>query len=325
MKSKLIIATFGSGSTYLQRSATFWLRELHNNKIVNPHELLNGIGNNGGEYLVKQWMGVNDQSLEQIQAILEKNNTPIVARLCYDHLLLRKESKKEIEKFLKFLNEYFDIYVSRRDNLFDYGLCWAIRKCTDRESEYQINCVHTPEDRSKLYNKKTFNVDPSLIVDQAKKYLNYIDWAATVFPHAYNVQYRDIEINIDQELQKLFPSTLSIADKFGLTISDYSTIGYNLSNGVTYPAQILNTRQSMYRYLESLCEQQILLDTIPIKSTTMHDKLDKVGNIQECLIKFNEWAQTITQSIAPVSLQDLKKIAEQDLVLYENTGFTLLP
>ena len=61
MKSILLIASFNSGSTYFQRAATFWIRELIDKSICNPHELLNGIAVRE-DYLVKQWMGVTDQS-----------------------------------------------------------------------------------------------------------------------------------------------------------------------------------------------------------------------------------------------------------------------
>lgn len=318
MKSKLVIATFSSGSTYLQRSATVWLRTLHDPRTVNPHELLNGIGHHPDGYLIKQWMDVNAQSTAEIQRLLENNITPVVARLSYDHLLLRKDDPEQLQKFYKFLNDYFDIYVSRRDNLFDYGLCWAIRRCTDREPAFQINNVHTPEDRIKLYGQRTFRVDPTLILGQAEKYLEYLKWVDVNFPTAQPVHYRDLEINIDSVLQQLFPASKNMADCFGLTIAQYTRIAYNISNGNIkhYTPEIIALWEKMKKYLDELCEQQVLLDSIPIKSTNMQDKLTKVSNMDECLESYNNWAKTCLHDAPTISAQELWTMADADRQLY---------
>jgi hypothetical protein len=320
MKSKLVIATFSSGSTYLQRCATVWMRELHDPATVNPHELLNGIGRHTDGYLIKQWSDVNAQSLSEIQRMLVSSPTPVVARLSYDHLLNRRDSPDAIRSFCGFLADYFDVYVSRRDNLFDYGMCWAVRRQTDREPQFQINNVHTPADRARLYGQQQFRVDADLVPDQAAKYLKYVDWTLDTFPLAKVVHYRDLEYDIDAVLQQLMPSSSSISERFGISITQYTNMGYNISNGRTkrYTAEQLASWQQFADYQTDLCNRQILLDPIPIKSTTMQDKLDKVTNIPECIDTFNNWARQQTRTVMPVSMQYLQRQAQHDNEIYQS-------
>lgn len=319
MKSKLVIATFSSGSTYLQRSATVWMRELHEPDTVNPHELLNGIGHHAEGYLIKQWADVNAQPLSEIQTILERNTRPIVARLSYDHLLSRHDSAEDKRAFCRFLADYFDVYVSRRDNLFDYGMCWAVRRQTDRAPQFQINNVHTPADRAKLYGQHQFQVDAQLVPEQAAKYLDYVNWTLDTFPQAPTVHYRDLEQDVDAVLQRLMPADSSIAERFGISITQYANMGYNISNGRTdYTAQQMQHWQQFADYQADLCNRQILLDPIPIKSTTMQDKLDKVVNISECIEVFNNWARSQPRAIMPVNIKYLQQQAQRDTELYQS-------
>jgi len=66
MKPYLILSSFGTGSTYLRRSLTFWIHELLDSRVSNPHELLNGIALVDNR-LIKQWMDINEQSVARIQ------------------------------------------------------------------------------------------------------------------------------------------------------------------------------------------------------------------------------------------------------------------
>lgn len=317
MKSKLVIATFSSGSTYFQRSATVWLRELVDPAFTNPHELLNGLDHHEDGYLIKEWSDVNAQSVTEIRRILEHNHRPIVARLSYDHVLLRNETPQELADFYAFLREYFDVYVSRRDNLFDYGLCWAIRRCTDREPQHQINNVHTPEDRTRLYEQHQFTVDASLVPVQAQKYLQYLDWVDQHFPDAVPVLYRDLERDIDTLLNQYFPAEQTFAQKHGMSIRDFTRVGYALSmRDQTVSVDHIQQWQSINAMLQDLCERKILLDSIPIKSTTMQDKVNKVANFSECIQVYNKWAQQSSRAIRPITSEWIQYLISQDQALY---------
>jgi hypothetical protein len=288
MKSILLIASFNSGSTYFQRAATFWIRELIDQSICNPHELLNGLAMRD-DYLVKQWMGVCDQSLSTIQHLIENCNRPVVARLAYDHWLLRNESG---EDFFKFLNQHFDVYISHRADLFDYGMCHAVRRCTDRAPQHQINNVHSPEERARLYGKHlTYTVDPDLVIEQAHKYLKYFDWACQNFPDAVIVDYDRISDNIDRVLQEYWPATTTIEQKFGISIADYSQYLYQLSNNQAghYSAEQISAVAQITDTVDRMCQDQIMLDPIPIKSTTISDKMHLVSNFEQCRALFDRW------------------------------------
>jgi len=279
IKPVLVIASFGTGSTYFQRAATFWIRELIDPDFVNPHELLNGIVVKDG-HLIKQWMSVREQSLKEIQQLIQQSPTAFLARIAYDHLISRDETADDLTEFYLFLNQYFDVYISLRDNLFDYGLCYALRRCTDRAVDKQINCTHTPEERASLYENKNFIVDPQLIVNEADKYVEYSAWAKTTFPNAKLVDYDLIDSDIDTVLMKYFPAEQTIKQKYGISIAEYTQLNYEISKG-----QAVSTAASTLidQKVSWLCEHQIMLDPIPIKSTTLADKQSTILNFDECL------------------------------------------
>jgi hypothetical protein len=283
IKPVLLIASFGTGSTYFQRAATFWIRELIDPNFVNPHELLNGIGFKNG-HLVKQWMSIKSQSLDEIQKIILQSPTSFLARLAYDHLLSRQETAKDLKKFYLFLNQHFDVYISLRDNLFDYGLCYALRRCTDRDEDKQINCTHTPKERAKLYENQTFTVDPQLIISEANKYLKYKTWAIENFFTAKFVNYNELETDIDSILMQYFPAEQTIKQKYGISVAEYTQLNYEISKG---NAVSTTASKNIDQLIARLCEQQIMLDPIPIKSTTLLDKQSKIINFEQCVTAWN--------------------------------------
>ena len=298
-----------------------WLRELVDPEFTNPHELLNGLGTHPDGYLIKQWSDVNAQSVQEIQHMLEQNSRPIVARLSYDHALLRTDSAQDLQNFYQFLNEYFDVYVSRRDNLFDYALCWAIRRCTDRAPEHQINNVHSPADRARLYEQQQFTVDTDLIPIQAEKYRDYLAWCHQWFPDAVPVHYQDLEADIDSVLQQHFPAVSSFQSTHGMSIAEFTLTGYALSCCGFDTHQVSADRVSKWHeidaVLQELCARQILLDTIPIKSSTMHDKMQKIRNFTQCVDAYNHWAKSSALATRPVDSHWLTQQAARDQQRYD--------
>jgi hypothetical protein len=291
MRSKLIVATFNSGSTLLQRSLAFWAHQLVDPTVTNPHELLNGIDYHNG-YLVKQWCDVNAQPFEQIQQLLEQCPHPIIARLAYDHFLLRHDRDRSAT-FFQFLQEKFDIFFVTRNDIFDYSLCHALRRQTKRPYEKQINCVHNAQQRHELYESvENFTVSTDDVIAQSAKYLNYINWAQKSFPLAKNIDYADLESDIDQVCKNVFGDSLTIEQKFGISLAEYLLVQYRLSkkqscvnlDSLAKVYQIENT-------LNQLCEQKVILDPIPIKAATWKDKIEKISNLDSCIDVFNLWAQ----------------------------------
>jgi hypothetical protein len=289
MKPILVVATYSSGSTYFQRSATFWINQLLDSSITNPHDLMNGIIYKEGK-IFKQWMSNTAQSYDQITRLLKQNQSPYLARITVDKTMKRKETPFN---FYKYLNETCDVYTSTRDDLFDYGMCTAVRKQTDRPEDKQVNNVHSAEDRAMLYGGKTFIVDPAVVIEQSKKYLQYKNWVSEYFPTAKEISYKEIEQNIDDVLQKYFPAEQTIEDKFGISISRLTLYQYLLSkNSGTnqFSDKEIAGANTIIGIMDDMCKQNIMIDTIPVKSTTITDKLKLVSNFKQCIDAFNDWA-----------------------------------
>jgi hypothetical protein len=314
MKPILVVATYSSGSTYFQRAATFWINQLIDSSITNPHDLMNGIVNIEGK-LYKDW-SKKKQEYKDITDLL-KQSTSYLARITIDKTLKRKDLPFD---FYRHLKETCDVYTSTRDDLFDYGMCTAVRKQTDRPEDKQVNNVHSAEDRAMLYGGKTFTVDPAVIIDQAKKYLQYKNWVATNFPNAKEVSYKEIEQDIDSLLQRYFPAEQTIEQKFGISISRLTLYQYLLSKEDPLVSQFSEKEiigaNIIIELMNQMCSENIMIDTIPVKSTTITDKLKLVSNFNECIQVFNDWATVNNYNDQIVSEQWLEEQIQYEQKIY---------
>jgi hypothetical protein len=251
---------------------------------------MNGIVYKEGK-LFKEWMSHNAQTYDQIIHLLKQNQTPYLARITVDKTMKRKDLPFN---FYRYLKETCDVYTSTRDDLFDYGMCTAVRKQTDRPEDKQVNNVHSAQDRELLYGGKTFTVDPVVVIEQAKKYLQYKSWVSTNFPNAKQISYKEIEQDIDSVLQRYFPAEQTIEQKFGISISRLTLYQYLLSkenvSTSKFSEQEINGANKIIETMNQMCASNIMIDTIPIKSTTITDKLKLVLNFNECIDTFNHWA-----------------------------------
>jgi hypothetical protein len=316
MKPILVVATYSSGSTYFQRAATFWISQLIDNTITNPHDLMNGIVYKEGK-LFKEWMSHKAQTYEQIITLLKQSQSPYLARITVDKTMKRKDLPFD---FYKYLKETSDVYTSTRDDLFDYGMCTAVRKQTDRPEDKQVNNVHSAEDRALLYSGKTFTVDPNVVIEQAKKYLQYKNWVATNFPNAKEISYKEIEQDIDLVLQRYFPAEQTIEEKFGISISRLTLYQYLLSKEdpaiSQFSEQEITGANKIIKIMNQMCESNIMIDTIPVKSTTITDKLKMVSNFNECIDIFNQWAIANNYTDQIVSSQWLEEQIQYEQKIY---------
>ena len=316
MKPILVVATYSSGSTYFQRAATFWISQLIDSSITNPHDLMNGIVYREGK-IFKEWMSHNAQTYDQIITLLKQSDSPYLARITVDKTIKRKDLPFD---FYRYLKETCNIYTSTRDDLFDYGMCTAVRKQTDRPEDKQVNNVHSAEDRAMLYGDKTFVVDPAVIIDQAKKYLQYKNWVATNFPNAKEVSYKEIEQDIDSVLQRYFPAEQTIEQKFGISISRLTLYQYLLSKEDPALSQFSEKEiagsNTIIQLMNQMCAENIMIDTIPVKSTTITDKLKMVSNFNECIQVFNDWATVNNYTDQIVSSQWLEKQIQYEQKIY---------
>ena len=328
MKSILIISTFGTGATYVERASTFWIHRLIDPTIINVHDLQNGLILENG-YLFKKFMDNNEQPFEEIQNLLMDINHPVLARIAYDHWLTRTDSNEEKSNFLKFINEYFDVYVCYRDNLFDYGLCWAVRQSTDRGLINPLphllghnNNVHTPLDRNKLYVNSEFKIDPQLVINQSIKYIKYQEWASESFPTAKPFYYEKVEENIDLILHEYFPSIYSIKDKFGISISKYSVLRYRQSLNIELSPSESKSVKQITALVDHFCKTKVMIDPIPIKSTTITDKFNKIINFDETVDFYNEWAVVAGKDI--VTKDWIKQTISREEQIYDCTKTSTL-
>ena len=102
-----------------------------------------------------------------------------------------------------------------------------------------------------------------------------------------------------------------------MSITEFTKIGYAMS--ISDPE--LSTQQivkwhNINRLITAWCDQEILLDGIPIKSSTISDKIHKITNLSECTDAFNDWARSQPIATAPVTLSWLNCLSEQDRDLY---------
>ena len=293
MRSILQVSTLGSGSTYFQRAATFWIRELIDPTITNPHDILNGIRVNYKGHLIKDFTSSTFQTIDDIIKLLTDNRYPVLIRISYEHLKNFKLSHKEEINLCKFLSNNFDVYVSRRDDLFDYGMCWAVRKQTDIIPNKQINNVHTIDDRIRFYQQINYTVDTNIVIEQAEKYLEYVSWSKQRFPYSIPVFYDETERNIDDVLAKLLPANQSIEQKYGISIHDYSRYLYLLTKNAArgFKKTQLSGAKTISDIFDDMVALNIMPDTLPIKSTTICDKMEIITNFNDCLSIYNKWAQ----------------------------------
>jgi hypothetical protein len=316
MKPILVVATYSSGSTYFQRAATFWISQLIDSSITNPHDLMNGIVYKEGK-LFKEWMSHKAQSYDQIINLLKHNQSPYLARITVDKTMKRKDNPSD---FYSYLKETCDVYTSTRDDLFDYGMCTAVRKQTDRPENEQVNNVHSAADRAMLYGDKTFTVDPAVVIEQAKKYLQYKNWVSTNFPNAKEVSYKEIEQDIDSVLQQYFPAEQTIEQKFGISISRLTLYQYLLSKEdpaiYKFSKKEIDGAKKIIEIMNQMCEQSTMIDTIPVKSTTITDKLKMVLNFNECIDTFNQWALVNNYADQVVSPQWLEEQIQYEQTIY---------
>ena len=293
MKNVLLIASFGSGSTYFQRAATFWIRELIQPDFVNPHELLNGIGVGEQGYLIKKWADVNAQSFDELSGLLSSSADPVLVRLAYDHWLNRRETKSQQELFTEYLRNNFTVFGSIRDDIFDYALSYAVRRCTDRPASQQINNVHSAKDRVRLYGDKRFEVDTDIVVQQSQRYLDYRNWLSHTFPGFVPLLYEELSSDIDAVLCRYFPAQQTIKQKYGISIAEYTQYHYEISKNIDteFDAHMISAVEAIDNTLSIMCSDQVMLDTIPIKSTTPMDKRQIVINFVQCVDAYNRWAR----------------------------------
>lgn len=296
----LVLTNDGIGSSYLQRSLTLYLNSA-GIEYWNTHELLNGVACNNGN-IYKQWRDNNFelQPVNEIITCLNESTNNIVSRVGL-HWAHERNDISTLYPILR--SKYNKILMCKRDP-FEYALSWAIRS-----SEGIGNLYRVDKKRSLSLN---YDVDMDFFKTKLEEYHKYIYWTMDNF-NAQEVNYNDLQINIDNMMQKITGLDHSVEDKFGISLQNYSRVRYLASTGV-YEKEHTQSAVALKNFENRLKVNKQLPKGMPIKLYTLDDKRKRIDNFTECVNVFNNWAagkneyDTITSTILEERIYNENKI-----------------
>lgn len=296
----LVLTNDGIGSSYLQRSLTLYLNSA-GIEYWNTHELLNGVACNNGN-IYKQWRDNNFelQPVNEIITCLNESTNNIVSRVGL-HWAHERNDISTLYPVLR--SKYNKILMCKRDP-FEYALSWAIRS-----SEGIGNLYRVDKKRSLSLN---YDVDMDFFKTKLEEYHKYIYWTMDNF-NAQEVNYNDLQINIDNMMQKITGLDHNVEDKFGISLQNYSRVRYLASTGV-YEKEHTQSAVALKNFENRLKVNKQLPKGMPIKLYTLDDKRKRIDNFTECVNVFNNWAagkneyDTITSTILEERIYNENKI-----------------
>lgn len=296
----LVLTNDGIGSSYLQRSLTLYLNSA-GIEYWNTHELLNGVACNNGN-IYKQWRDNNFelQPVNEIITCLNESTNNIVSRVGL-HWAHERNDISTLYPILR--SKYNKILMCKRDP-FEYALSWAIRS-----SEGIGNLYRVDKKRSLSLN---YDVDMDFFKTKLEEYHKYIYWTMDNF-NTQEVYYNDLQINIDDMMQKITGLDHSVEDKFGISLQNYSRVRYLASTGV-YEKEHTQSAVALKNFENRLKVNKQLPKGMPIKLYTLDDKRKRIDNFTECVNVFNNWAagkneyDTITSTILEERIYNENKI-----------------
>ena len=296
----LVLTNDGIGSSYLQRSLTLYLNSA-GIEYWNTHELLNGVACNNGN-IYKQWRDNNFelQPVNEIITCLNESTNNIVSRVGL-HWAHERNDISTLYPILR--SKYNKILMCKRDP-FEYALSWSIRS-----SEGIGNLYRVDKKRSLSLN---YDVDMDFFKTKLEEYHKYIYWTMDNF-NAQEVNYNDLQINIDNMMQKITGLDHSVEDKFGISLQNYSRVRYLASTGV-YEKEHTQSAVALKNFENRLKVNKQLPKGMPIKLYTLDDKRKRIDNFTECVNVFNNWAagkneyDTITSTILEERIYNENKI-----------------
>jgi len=249
----LILTPDRVGSTLLQRVLTvYMLRREFDKPVINLHELSNGLESYYNTTLNQMTIGRSsergyDQSLSDIQELLESVDHYKTSRLAHYHLEQRDDPKAEQLKFYNYLNENFYIIKCARKNLFEHALSWII------VAHSKVLNVYSPQDKidkfSKLYNEKITATKEGLR-SKLDAYLRYEQWADRYFNIQSYFNYEDSINDLEKYILNLDFMKQSKdntwKDMFGIEFNDYNKLHKAIPDMVlNQPEQGINITPTM--------------------------------------------------------------------------------
>lgn len=290
----LVLTPDAVGSTLLQRSLTVYLNA-SGRGYYNTHELLNGLELSESNALVKNSNIGYTQSLNEIKNLLEKNSANLVSRIADYHVYNRQENKKEdYTDFYSFCNQYFDKILYCTRDPYEYALSWAIRNKTNILNVYSI------DERIECHGvDNQYAINLKLFQQKLMNYQTYQYWVADNFSGAIQINYNDLNFDIDTALGKITSiDDFNIADMFGVSLADYSKILYKLSlkkqkviDSLDADKSLIVSTIKLYQYQNQLIKYKKLVSRIPLKMNTLANKKSRILNFDETIDVYNQWAK----------------------------------
>lgn len=316
MQNYLVLTPDGVGSTYLQRSLTVYLN-FAGLDYTNTHELTNGLELVDG-VLRKNFDYGYSQTMGNIVELLNENQANLVSRIAQYHIVQRKDSTSECDRFYKTCNHIFDTIIMCERDPFEYALSWGIRNITDKLNTYSID-----EQIETHHTGKMYNVDLNFFRSKLQQYGNYIYWAKDNFNINKTVAYNNLINNHTNTLQYITDMSYDITEDYNINFTEYSNVLYNT-------AKFLSTRDErflvdchkglstvkLYIAIKKLVDKQKIISTIPLKMNTLSDKKSKTSNFTEVVSSYNEWASKNNQFL-PVTDEQIEQSIEKENRIYE--------
>ena len=306
----LILTPDGVGSTILQRLVTMALY-LEKQPVMNTHELTNGLTLKDG-VATKDFTLKYTQSLNEISNIIKTSNkqTILVSRLAKYHIDARSDNIEDQKQFFSLLNQYYDKKIMCvRENLFEYAMSWSIRKKSG------VLNVYNKVDRKKVL--EVSEVDEEYFLQKCKEYVDYQLWMETYFPDVEKISYESMLAKSDYIIEKITGYKNTFKKDFDIPLSVIIKKEYEFFNLLTKKSST-NTlskqeQRGLYKYklLGNELIKKNIIHTLPLKNTTLKDKMYQIKNFKNCLTKFYSFAKNhnwIDQSKATYDFWDNQHI-----------------
>ena len=346
----LVLTPDAVGSTLLQRMITIYMQFHQFDKpVINIHEVTNGIKKFYSPDFNIEMLGRHPeptyhQSLGEITQLLTEADHYKVARLAAYHVDARRDTIEQQVPFFRYLNDNYFVICTKRRNLFEHGLSWAINRVTKK-----LN-VYTKEEKlnsfSDLY-RSGITVDVEVLENIWNQYIKYLSWAEQNFSVGSYYYYEDHVDQIEKYILNLpvfagQQNLIGWKDTFGIDFKDWnrchylnSNVGRLLSNSTAVQQQIsYSTQQTQSAVIvkedsfelavakdfvdqnrekyqqvsdsiEHMTKLGILTTPVPIKKQTMAEKMHIVKNFDECLDFYNTWILDHPAVSKPVSKEEL--------------------
>lgn len=320
----LILTPDRVGSTLLQRLLTVYanINENHNPLTINLHELTNGLVPYHNERFNRTVLGKREfqadrssgwgyhQSLETVVNLLKNCNHDVTSRLAHYHIKNRNDSISDQLSFYEYLNKNFHIIATRRKNLFEHAMSWAIVGETKNLNVYNFEQKHQV---LKDIHEHGITVQPEVMEKYLNQYTQYMDWVDRHFNVSSYFEYeRDLpnleNFILKQNVFNKIKDPLTWRDRFGINWNDWNCMHYLLSlvsfdyNFTDDEKIFMKDNIDLYSrtriYIQDMQDDGIIINGIPIKLHTLKQKAELISNIDQCLLNYNKWISVEQPSYA---------------------------